>query len=223
MKKSALDDLAAQQTRESIAIRMEAFADEFERLASTAKQVALAESFSLSVHGIVARNPLTAADLEPLGKWLSGNGDQFEQMAKSPEQKQLAASFRGFIAEIGSQAVKDVLQRPLVNRLVADIQWELAEGASNGIPFAWLSHEDKKAYLVAAIDWTDCLDRGLELEPDTAARIDRITENAIAGKPCKEWMGRTDSLAERFRGLLNLPPDQPARTPEKEKDRGIER
>jgi hypothetical protein len=223
MRNARYDDLVAQQTRESIATRMESFADEFQRVARTAKQGALAESFSLSVHGVVARNPLTAADLEPLAQWLSSNGDQFEQLARTTEQKELVASFRGFIAEITGPAVKDALQSPLVNALVDEIKSGLAEGHTNGIPIAWLSDADKKEFLSIAIDWTDYINRGLDLRRDTAAHIDCIIDNAIAEKPCEQWMGRADPVAERFEELLNRPSDQAATAMEKEKQRGIER
>jgi hypothetical protein len=223
MKNENHDELVAQQTRESIATRMEAFADEFLRLARLPRQAAVAESFSHSVHGIVARHPLTAADLEPLGKWLSGNADQFEQLAKTSEQKELAAAFRGFIREITSREVKDAFQRPLVNELVLDVEWEMAEGADNGVPFAHLSREDKKAYLAVAIDWSDYLDRGLGLEADRAAHIDRIIENVIAGKPREEWMGRNESLREKLAGMLDVRSDRVAKAAERQNDRGSER
>jgi len=125
MRNAKHDDLVAQQTRESIAIRMQSFGDEFERLASTATQSALATRFNDSAQEVV-RVPLTAAELQPLGEWLNGNRVQFEMVAKTTDQKQLVASFKEFIAEIDSTAVKAVFQRPLVNELVEEI--ELATG-----------------------------------------------------------------------------------------------
>jgi hypothetical protein len=222
MRNATYDELAAQQTRESIMKSMEFFADELQRLASTDRQVAVAGSFKDAVHE-VAQVPLTAAELQPLAEWLKDNSDQFEQLAGTPEQKQLVASFRGFIAEVSGPAVKDVFQKPLVGALIEDIKSEMADGHSNGIPLAWLSDEDRREYLTTAIDWTGYIDRGLDLEPDAAAHIERIIDNAIGGKPCEQGLGRTDPPALRLEDLLNHRSDQPAKAPEKAKDRGIER
>jgi hypothetical protein len=223
MRNANHDDLVAHQARESIVIRMESFGDELERLASTAEQGAVAEGFRSAVQEVVQAGPLTAAELEPLGEWLKGYGDQFEQLARTAEQKQLAAAFREFAAEITSPPVKDVFQKPLVNELIGEIMSSLADGHSNGIPLAWLSDEDKREFLLVMIDWTDYINRGLDLESDTAAHIDRIIDNAIAGKSCDQWMGRTNPLALGMEDLLNHRSDQPAKAPEKEKHRDIER
>jgi hypothetical protein len=193
MKNAKHHDLAAQQTRESIAIRMESFGDEFVRLAHTAGQGALAARFSDAVGEIVSL-PLTAADLQPLGEWLKGYGAEFEQAARTAGQKQLAASFMEFSAEVSGPEVREVFQRPLVNALIEEITSALADGHSNGVPVAWLSDADRKEYLGVVIDWTDYIDRGLDLERDTAGHIERIVDNAIAGKPCEQWMGRCDPL-----------------------------
>jgi hypothetical protein len=222
MRKATRDDLAAHQTRESIMTRLESFGDEFGRLASTAKQGAQAERFSNAAHE-VAQVPLTAAELQPLAEWLKGNGDQFEEQATTPEQKKLVAAFRGFIAEVNGPAVRDAFQRPLVNALVEDIKSAMADGHSNGIPLAWLSGEDKKEFLAVVIDWTDYINRGLDLEPDTAAHIDRIIDNAVAGKPCEQWMGRAGPPTLKLEDLRNHRSDQSAKAPEKENHRDIER
>jgi hypothetical protein len=222
MRNAKYDDLVAHQTSESIVIRMESFGDEFERLASTAKQGAVAARFKDAVHE-VAEVPLTAAELQPLGEWLKGYGEQFEQLARTPEQEKLVASFRGFIAEIAGLAVKDIFQKPLVGGLIEEIKSAMADGHSNGIPLAWLSDEDRREFLGMAIDWTDYIDRGLDLEPDTAAHIERIIDNAIAGKPSEQWIGRTDPPALTLEDLRNHRADQPAKAPERAKDRDIER
>lgn len=221
MRNAKHDDLVAQQTREYIAIRMESFAVEFKRLASTANLGALAERFSNAVHDVVSV-PLTAADVQPLGEWLKGYGEQFEQLASTADQKELVASFKGFSADVTGPAIKELFQRPLVNELVEEMKSALADGHSNGIPIAWLSDADRKEYLGVVIDWTDYINRGLELEPDTAAHIERIIENAVARKPCKELIGLAD-LAQGFDDRLSRQSAQPAIAPEKDKDRGIDR
>jgi hypothetical protein len=222
MKNSKYDDLVAHQTSQSIVMRMEFFGDEFQRLASTAKQGAVAERFKDAVHEVV-EVPLTAAELQPLAEWLKDYGDQFEQQARTPEQKMWVASFRGFITEITGPAVKDIFQKPLVNELIEEIESEMAYGHSNGIPLAWLSGEDKREFLGVTIGWTSYIDRGLALEPDTAAHIERIIDNAIAGKPSEQWIGRTDLPTLGLEDLLNYRSSQPAKAPEKANDRGIER
>jgi hypothetical protein len=193
MRNAKRDELAAQQTQESIAIRMESFGDEFDRLASTAGQGALAARFKDGVHDVVSV-PLTAADLQPIGEWLKGYGEQFELLAKTADQKKLAASFLEFVAEISSPEVKEVFQRPLVNELVEEITSALADGHSNGIPLAWLSDADKVEYLEMVIDWTDYINRGLDLKEDMAEHIRGIVDNAIAGKPCEQWVGQAGPL-----------------------------
>jgi hypothetical protein len=51
---------------------------------------------------------------------------------------------------------------------------------------------------------------------------DRGIENAIAGKPSEQRMGRTKPLPEKLEEMLNRQADQIAKTPEMEKDQGIE-
>ncbi len=222
MRNRSLADLLTHQTRESLAIRMESFADAFERLASTANQFAQADSYGQAVHK-VAKVPLTAAELPSLAAWLKSNCDKFEQTATTTEQKEQVAAFKEFIAEVSGPAVSDAFQRPLVNALVEDIQSALADGHRNGFPLAWLSDEDKRDYLATVIDWTDYINRGLDLGPDTAAHIDRIIDNAVSGKPAENWMGRTDQAADKFEEMLNRQPDQPANVQGKGKHRDLER
>jgi hypothetical protein len=210
MGNAKLDDLFAHQTGESIMIRLESFADEFERVERTAKQGVLAESFKNAVHDIAKDGPLSAAHLEQLGDWLNGYVDGFERLASTSEQKELVASFSEFAKEITGPAVKDVFQKALVNELADEITMAMAEGSSNGVPFARLSREGKEEFLSDAIDWTDYIDRGLEVSIgdettyEDIAGIDQtryegiacIIDNAIAGKPSEQWMARTGSLAE---------------------------
>jgi len=64
-----------------------------------------------------------------------------------------------------------------------------------------------------------------DLDPegwDAAAHIGRIIDNAIARKPCEQWMGRTDLPALTLEDLLKQGSDQLAQSPEKVKDRDIE-
>jgi hypothetical protein len=225
MKNPTLDDLSAQQARESIMIRLEAFADEFERVAATAKQRHLAGRFTAAVSEIPKGGPLTAAGLEPLGEWLKGYGDGFEELARTSEQKELATSFRKFVAqEVTNPEVNEVFQRPLRKELIDEISTAMAHGVNNGVPFAGLSKEGKKEFLSVVIDWTDYINRGLEVgRKKTCVGIARIVDNAIAGKPSEEWMGRPAPLAESYEKVLNRQAHQIAKTPEKGKDRGIER
>jgi hypothetical protein len=207
MKKSSYDELAAHQTRESIKIRLESFSDEFERLARTAKQGVLAERFKVVVHDKdTSTVPMIAADLEPLADWMKGYADGFEELARTPEQKKLAASFREFIHEVTSPAVKDAFQRPLVNELVEEIKGAMADGSSNGVPFARLSQEGKEEFLSVVIDWTDYINRGLIVcigDEKTYEGIHRIIENAIAGKPSKHWMCQPEPLTKSGEAMSN--------------------
>jgi hypothetical protein len=221
MAKSTRDDLAAHLTRESIATRMEAFADEFVRLARTAEQRELAERFSHAVD-LVTDHPLGAAEIGQLGEWLSDTCDHAEQVAMTREQKELVASFRTFVGEVTSCEVKDVFQRPLVNQLLDVMEWEMEEGHVNGIPLAHLSPEDRKGYMAGAIDWIDYLDRGLELEADRAAHIGRIIDNAISGKPRWQRMGPSEPPALGLGELRNHASDRMAVTPEMENDLDME-
>jgi hypothetical protein len=221
MRDATRDDLVAHQARESIMIRMESFGDEFERVARTVEQGVMAERFKNDVHDFAKGGPVTAADLGQLGEWLKEYSDQFVQLAGTAEQKKLAASFKEFVAEVASPETKEVFQRPLVNGLIEEITSALANGHSNGIPVAWLSDEDKRESLEIIIDWTDYINRGLDLERDMAGHIERIIDNAIAGKPSEQWMGRSDPLAERFGEMLNCPADETAKAPEKAKDRDM--
>jgi hypothetical protein len=223
MRNANRDDLAAHQTRKSIAIRLESFADELVRLANTTKQSSLAREFSSVADDIKYGEPLTAANLEPFGHYLKDLVDRFEHLATTAEQKDLAASFREFASEIAGHAVKDAFQRPLVNQLADEINKAMTTGSSNGVPFARLSKEGKEEFLSFAIDWTDYVNQGLAIEDDkTYQGIGRIIENALAGKPSEEWMGGPDPPALRLKDLLNRQNDQPARATEKEKDRDFD-
>jgi len=227
MKKSLYDELAAHQTGESIKSRMESFGDEFERLARTEEQVILAERFKSATHASdIATVPLIAADLEPLADWMKGYGNGFEKLARTTEQKKLVASFKEFIHEVASPAVKDVFQRPLVNELVEEIFGAMAERSSNGVPFARLSQEGKEEFLSVIIDWTDYINRGLIVsigDEKTYEGIHHIVENAIAGKPSEQWLGRTNPLALTLEDLLNHRIDQSTKSPKKDKHWDIER
>jgi hypothetical protein len=244
--KSPYDALLAHQTGESILIRLEAFGDEFERLAKTAKQGVLAERFNVAVSDFAKGGPVTAADLEPLGKWLKGQGERFEALARTPEQEKLAASLREFISEINSAAVKEAFQTPMANELVEEIKEAMAEGSSGGVPFARLSQEGKQEFLSYVIDWTDFINRGLEVsigDEKTYQGIGRIIDNAIAGKPCEQWLGGTEPAAKHIEASSNGQqrlkklttadlkeasqglPKEKTQSPaaERRKDRGIER
>lgn len=198
MKKPSYDELAAHQTRESIVIRMQSFKDEFERLARTAREVSLVDQFKGAIHAEdIATVPWIAADLEPLAEWMKGYGDGFEELAQTPEQKNLAGSFRKFIDEITSPEVRDVFQRPLLNELVEEIKGAMANGSSNGVPFGRLLKEGKEEFLSVVIDWTDYINRGLIVcvgDEKTCESIHRIIENAIAGKPSERWIGQSPPL-----------------------------
>jgi len=136
-----LDELFAHQTGESIMIRLESFSDEFQRVARTDEQGVLAERFKNAVHDIAKGGPLTAADLKWLGKWIKGYIDGFEQLARTSEQRELASSFREFAKEITGTAVREILQKPLVNELVDEIKAAMTIGVTDGVPFARLSKE----------------------------------------------------------------------------------
>jgi len=212
MKNPSLDELTAYQTHKSIIVRMEAFGDEFERVARTAKQGVLAERFKVAVSEIVSDRLLTVDFLEGMGEWLEDCGDGLEEVARTPEQKQLVASFREFIAEVKSPQVKEVFQRPLRNRLVEEIKAAMVEGSSNGVSYAELPQEGQKDFLAVAIDWTDYINRGLEIDGEkTALGIQRIIDNAIAGKPSEQWFGRTGPLAESYEDVLNRHANQMAK------------
>jgi hypothetical protein len=223
MRNAQHDNLVAHQTRESIMTRMESFGDAFERAATTAQQDVIAERYKDDVHDFAESGPVTAADLEQLGKWLKHYGDQFAQLVTTPEQKMLAVSFEEFVADVASPEIKEALHRPLVNELVEEITSVMANGRSNGIPFASLSRAEQTEFLEMIIDWTDYINRGLDLEPDAAEHIRCITDNALSGKPCEQWMGRTDPLALSLDDLRHHRSDQAAKTPEKTTDRDIER
>jgi hypothetical protein len=119
---------------------------------------------------------------------------------------------------VGSPAVREAFQRPLLNELVADIQaW--MQGSSNGVPFASLSPEGKRELLGVGIDWTDYIDRGLTFETEETWRgIEAIIDNAVAGKPADQWLpgaagGYKQMLAEAARGPV------PAQDPDRGPDR----
>jgi hypothetical protein len=140
---------------------------------------------------------------------MKGYCDGFEKLARTPEQKTLAASFREFIYEVTSPAVKDAFQRPLVNGLVEEIKEAMAHGSTNGVPFARLSQEGKEEFLSFIIDWTDYLNRGLEVgigDEKTCESIQCIIENAIAGKPSEHWIGQPESLTKKGEAKSNGQP-----------------
>lgn len=185
------DELLFHETRRSIMNRLKSFAGEFERLAETAKQGVQAERFKVAVQDIANDYPLTAADFSRhinFPGWLRREARRFEQLATTPAQKAMAASFREFAKDVSSPAVKDAFQRPLVNHLVEDIKAWMA-GSSDGVPFAQLSHEGKRELLGVGIDWTDYINRGLAIETkETWMGIGAIIDNAIAGKPSDQWI-----------------------------------
>jgi hypothetical protein len=124
---------------------------------------------------------------------------RLEKLARTPEEKELVASFREFIDEMTSPAVRDAFQRPLMNGLVEEIKGVMAEGLSNGVPFARLSQAEKEEFLSIAIDWTDYVNRGLivgSAHENTYDGIQRIVEHAVAGKPSEQWIGQPDPLAK---------------------------
>jgi hypothetical protein len=191
-------------TRKWIMARMKWFAQEFERRAETAKQGVQAERFKVAVQDIAEGDPPTAADFGRAPNfpgWLKRHAGRFEELATTPPQKELAASFRQFAREVGSPAVKEIFQKPLVNELVQDIKAWMG-GSSNGVPFAKLSHEGKREYLGVGIDWTDYINRGLAIETkETWRGIDAIIDNVIAGKPTDQWVDGTGPKAG-IRGTL---------------------
>src|SRR5262249_38454937 len=132
------------ETRDWIMARLVSFALEFESLAETARQGVLAERFKVAVQSFAKGRPGTAADLSPdnfnFPDWLKGDADRFEKVATTPAQKELAGLLREFAREVGSPAVKEIFQRPLVNALVEDIKAWMG-GKSNGVPFDQLSPE----------------------------------------------------------------------------------
>jgi hypothetical protein len=210
-----------EQTRDSIMTRLVSFAQEFERLAETALQGIQAERFKVAVRDLIEGEPLTAADFSLVTNfagWLQGHGDRFAELATTPAQQALAASFREFTREVGGPAVREAFQRPLLNELVEDIQaW--MQGSSHGVPFASLSPEGKRELLGVGIDWTDYIDRGLTFETaETWRGIEAIIDNAIAGKPADQWLpdaagGYQQMLAEASRGPV------PAQDPDRGPDR----
>ena len=235
MKKSPTDDVSAQEMRNSVVIRLKAFSDEFERLARTARQGILAGRFGYAVNDEeIAPVPLIAADLEPLAEWMKGYGDGFAKLARTPQEKKLVASFREFIDELTSPAIIDAFQRPLVNGLVAEMKSVMARGSSEGVPFASLTQEGKQAFLSSVIDWTEYIDRGLIVgsgDEHSGDGIQRIIDNAIAGKPSEQWMGQPDPLAkgeagktleQRFEKIETMLRDASQRAGQ-EQDRGIDR
>jgi hypothetical protein len=213
------DERLMQQARESITTRLESFGQEFDRLAETAGQGVQAERFRMAVRHLAESGPLTAADFSgptDFPGWLKMHGDRFEELATTPAQKELVASFREFTREAGSEAVKETFQRPLVNELVEDIKaW--MQGSSNGVPFDSLPPEGKKELLSLGIDWTDYINRGLAVETgETWMGIDVIIDNAVAGKSAEQWMegaqgpGPKDGTPGALRDQLFAPtPPQP--------------
>src|SRR5258708_1184809 len=88
--KQQFAELLAHATLQSTRIRLEAFADAFERLARGRKQHALADEFSGFVADYV-RQPLSMADLNGLtgvGHWLEVYAEKFEQLGGRPEYRE---------------------------------------------------------------------------------------------------------------------------------------
>jgi hypothetical protein len=192
------DERLMQRAQAIIMMRLEWFAQEFERLAETAKQGVQAEHFKEAVADIAGGGPLTAAGFSRYTNfpgWLKDHAERFEQLAATQPQKALAASFRDFTRAAGSAAVKDIFQQPLVNELVEDIKaW--MEGSSNGVPFASLSPEGKRELVGIGVDWTDYINRGLAVgTKETWMGIEAIIDNAIAGKPSEQWMAGAECQA----------------------------
>jgi hypothetical protein len=195
-------------------------------VARTAEQGVLAERFNNAVHEIAKLGPLIAPDLEPIGDWIKVYVDGFEQLASTAEQKELASSFGEFAREITGPAYREAFQRPLVNELIDDMKMAMADGSSNGVPFAQLSREQKLEFLSLIIDWMDYINRGLIVsigDENTCDGIGRIINRAIAGKPSEKWMGLADSLGELFGAIPNRESNQKVKSADKEKDLGLER
>jgi hypothetical protein len=102
---------AQNSTPESIWTRLEFFADQFERLAKTSKQHALADNFRAFVQDKSTATPATA-DLAPILTFLEDYAISFAQIARTPEQKALVADFQYFVSEI------DGLQRQEASQLM---------------------------------------------------------------------------------------------------------
>src|SRR5262249_23010959 len=105
---------------------------------------------------------------------------------------------------------------PLVNALVEDIKAWMG-GKSNGVPFDQLSPEGKWELLGIGVDWTDYINRGLDVGRDTAGNIGRIIENAIAGKPTDQWMVEVTSHQQKLAEASRRP------SPAQGKERGPDR
>lgn len=210
---------------ESIRNRLVSFGESLQHVARAADQRDFAEQFHVAVRDFAKGEPVNAADLEPLGDWLKEQGERFEALARTQQQKELAASLREFINEITSPAVYDAFQRPLVNELVNDIKMAMTEGSSNDVPFAQMSKEGKEEFLSFAIDWTDYINRGLSVGikgEETYKGIDRIIQNAIAGRPSEQWMEPPKPAGERYEEMLNRHAGKATKATEREADRGRE-
>jgi hypothetical protein len=126
-RKRQFAELLAHDTLESTRIRLESFADAFERLARGPKQRALSDEFSHFVSDYV-RQPLSMADLNGLtglGHRLEIYADKFGQLGSRAEYKEMVRELEHFredcIAahENWSRSGERDVQHPTMTRAVA--------------------------------------------------------------------------------------------------------
>jgi hypothetical protein len=89
---------------EPILTRLEFFADQFERLAKTSRQHALADNFRAFVQDLGGAPLTRTTTLTMLEDYAIG----FAQIARKPEQKALVADFQHFVSEINGPRSQEV-------------------------------------------------------------------------------------------------------------------
>jgi hypothetical protein len=98
--------------------------------------------------------------------------------------------------------LKPAMDYVLTQEAIAEVYDSTLGAKRNSVPYAELDRDGKLDLLSHLVDWTDYVNRGLDM--DTG---DMIIFNAVDGKPPEKWLEQTPEEATARKAEMNAPPN----------------